>query len=99
MLVNRPTRFMKLFNLTTEIIERFKYVQDGLACSKIKINDEFLVVKNQLCFFDNFQQPPEGPDTTCTTPDNNACVNSFFLFVFKKSTRPALEKIKFILRT
>ena len=35
------------FNLAIENRERFIYVQDGLARSKIKKSNEFLVVKNQ----------------------------------------------------
>ena len=50
MLLNRPARFMKLFNLAIENMERFKYVQD---CSKYttkekkKIDDD----KNGFALF------------------------------------------------
>ena len=32
----------------------FKYVQDGLARKDKRKFNEFLVVKNQTCFFNNF---------------------------------------------
>ena len=49
MLVNRPTRFMTLFNLAIENMKRFKYVQDGLARSKRKNKN---IMRVFVAFFD-----------------------------------------------
>ena len=50
------------FNLACENMERFKYVQDGLACSKNKkINDILVVEKSNVFFFESFERMPEGP--------------------------------------